>query len=99
MSKSISPQNPLQFFITVVGFLFFFQVSRELLGTIYNMNLATMSINVSILAILAFLSPVFLIKAQKAYIPLFASFGGIVLAVCRAVMGLTFISMVHRNIT
>lgn len=88
MSKSISPQNPLQFFITAVGFLFFFQVSRELLGTIYNMNLATMSINVSILAIFAFLSPVFLIKAQKAYIPLFASFGGIVLAVCRAVMGL-----------
>jgi endonuclease/exonuclease/phosphatase family metal-dependent hydrolase len=89
MNKTLSPiEKSVQFFITAVAFLFFFEAARELLGTTYNMNLATMSINVSILAILAFLSPVLLVKAQNVNKALLVCISGIILAFCRALIGL-----------
>ncbi|MGD2248056.1 MAG: endonuclease/exonuclease/phosphatase family protein [Candidatus Methanofastidiosia archaeon] len=89
MNKTLSPTTKsVQFFITAAAFLFFFESARELLGTTYNMNLATMSINVSILAIFAFLSPVLLIKAQNVNKALLVCISGIILSFCRALMGL-----------
>jgi endonuclease/exonuclease/phosphatase family metal-dependent hydrolase len=44
--------------MTALSFLFFLETARELLGATYNMNLATMSINGSVISIFAFFSPV-----------------------------------------
>lgn len=46
------------FVVTALSFLFFLETARELLGATYNMNLATMSINISVISIFAFFSPV-----------------------------------------
>ena len=74
--------------ITVLAFLFFFETSRELLGATYNMNLATMSINISVVSIFAFLAPfVYLLGLGRLGTRVLALSSGIILAVSRVVMG------------
>lgn len=67
--------------------LFFLQGSRELIGTIYNFNLSTMSINISIVAVIAFLSPVlypiFLKRLNQKHLMLIS---GILMATSRIIM-------------
>jgi endonuclease/exonuclease/phosphatase family metal-dependent hydrolase len=88
-SESMNRKSTLQVIITSLAFLFFFEATRELIGATYNMNLATMSINSSVVAIFAFFSPIlyfFGLSKINGYTLVLAS--GIVLAGCRLAMGL-----------
>lgn len=78
----------LWFVITVIAFLFFFQTARELIGTTYSMNLATLSLNSSVVAIFAFFSPfVYLFGLSRLNTRKLVVTSGVVLAVSRVLMG------------
>ena len=80
----ISERRILSFIIMSLAFLFFFECTRELLGTIYNLNLATMSLNSSLIAILAFFSPLFFFfKIGSVHSAKLMAFSGVILTVCR----------------
>ncbi len=48
----------IMFVLTALAALFFLEAVRELVGAVYNLNLATMGINISIVAILAYFAPI-----------------------------------------
>lgn len=74
-------------FVTVIGFLFFLETARELIGATYSMNLATLSLNSSVVAIFTFFSPfVYLFGLSRINPCLLIVTSGIVLAVSRAAM-------------
>ena len=73
--------------VTAIGFLFFLESARELIGATYSMNLATLSLNSSVVAIFAFFSPfMYLFGLSRSNPRLLVVTSGIVLAVSRAVM-------------
>ncbi|MBU7011161.1 MAG: hypothetical protein HXS46_10755 [Theionarchaea archaeon] len=73
--------------VTAIGFLFFLESARELIGATYSMNLATLSLNSSVVAIFAFFSPfMYLFGLSRINPRLLVVTSGIVLAVSRAVM-------------
>lgn len=75
--------------ITAIGFLFFLQTARELLGATYSLNLATLSLNSSVVAIFAFFSPfVYLLGLSRLNTRKLVVTSGCVLAVSRVLMGL-----------
>lgn len=75
--------------VTAIGFLFFLESARELIGAIYSMNLATLSLNSSVVAIFAFFSPfMYLFGLSRINPRLLVVTSGIILAVSRAVMSL-----------
>ena len=87
--QDIYPSDVSGFIATTLAFLFFFEFVRELLGAIYNMNLATMSINVSLAAILAFFSPaLYLFKKNVVSPPRIIGISGSIYALCRIVLAL-----------
>jgi endonuclease/exonuclease/phosphatase family metal-dependent hydrolase len=88
-SQSYNPKGNLLFVIAAGAFLFFFEGARELVGTIYNMNLATMSINGSVVAVFAFFSPVIYFGLKKVSNATLVCVSGIILAVSRAAMMVT----------
>ena len=74
-------------FVTVIGFLFFLETARELIGATYSMNLATLSLNSSVVAIFAFFSPfAYLFGLSRINPRLLMVTSGVVLAVSRAAM-------------
>jgi len=76
------------FVITVIASLFFLEAARELIGAIYSMNLATLSLNSSVVAIFAFFSPfVYLLGLSRLNTRVLVVTSGIVLAVSRVAMG------------
>lgn len=76
------------FVMTILAFLFFLEAARELLGATYNMNLATMSLNSSVVAIFAFFSPVlYLVGVSRFDHRVLVVTSGIILAVSRVLMG------------
>ena len=77
------------FIITAVASLFFLETARELLGATYNMNLATMSLNSSVAAIFAFLSPfAYLLGLRRINVRTLVYTSGIILGICRLAMAL-----------
>lgn len=78
-----------EFILTVIAFLFFFEAARELFGATYNMNLATFSINSSVIAVFAFFSPfVYLLGLGRFQVPTLTVGSGIILAGSRVFMAL-----------
>ena len=74
-------------FVTGIGFLFFLETARELIGATYSMNLATLSLNSSVIAIFAFFSPfVYLFGLSRINPRLLMVTSGVVLAVSRAAL-------------
>lgn len=87
-SNAPTGRTTLMVVVTLLAFLFFFEASRELLGATYNMNLATMSLNISVVSIFAFLSPfVYLLGLGRLGKRTLVVSSGIILAVSRVVMG------------
>ncbi|MBU7019182.1 MAG: endonuclease/exonuclease/phosphatase family protein [Theionarchaea archaeon] len=76
----------LLFVVATGAFLFFFEAARELVGTTYNMNLATMSINGSVVAVFAFFSPVIYFGLKKVNNATLLLVSGIILAITRGAM-------------
>jgi endonuclease/exonuclease/phosphatase family metal-dependent hydrolase len=88
------------FSVVVIAFLFFFEVTREFIGVAYNMNLATMSINMSVLSIFAFFSPVlYLLGLARFDLRLLFLGSGIVFALCRVAMAITVPVAVYLLLT
>ncbi len=87
--KSQSTENNLSGVVmTMLAFLFFLEAARELLGATYNMNLATMSLNSSVVAIFAFFSPaLYLVGVARFDHRVLVVASGIILAVSRVLMG------------
>ena len=82
-------EGNLLFVVTAGAFLFFFEAARELVGTTYNMNLATMSINSSVVAVFAFFSPVIYFGLKKVNNATLVLVSGTILAISRAAMMVT----------
>ncbi len=77
----------LEFILTVIAFLFFLEAARELLGATYNMNLATFSINSSVIAVFAFFSPfVHLLGLGRFQVRTLTAGSGVILACSRVFM-------------
>ena len=100
MSKNTKIQNERMeltgFVLIALAFLFFFEAARELVGATYNMNLATMSINSSVVAIFAFFSPIiYLCGLRRVHPHILVGGGGIVLALSRAGMALNPAAVVY----
>ena len=57
--------EPLLFMAISIVFLFFLEMARELIGTVYNYNLANMGINATVLSLLAFFGPLLFIPLGK----------------------------------
>jgi len=90
--SSNTPNNAgridLWFVITTLAFLFFVQTARELLGATYSLNLATLSLNSSVVAIFALFSPfVYLLGLSRLNTGKLVVTSGCVLAVSRVLMG------------
>jgi endonuclease/exonuclease/phosphatase family metal-dependent hydrolase len=84
---------------TALAFLFFFESSRELIGATYNMNLATMSLNASVVAVFAFFSPLLCIGLGKFNThTLIVSSGG-ALAVVRVAMAVNPSTSIYLLLT
>jgi endonuclease/exonuclease/phosphatase family metal-dependent hydrolase len=86
-SENTEIHGDYHYIVISIAFLFFFEFTRELLGTIYNLNLATMSLNASLIAILAFFSPVlFLFKLNTVQFRNLATLSGFIFAGCRVLL-------------
>jgi len=86
----------LWFVITALTFLFFVQTARELLGATYSLNLATLSLNSSVVAIFAFFSPfMYLLGLSRLNTRKLVVISGCVLAVSRVLMGVDSPVMVY----
>ncbi len=87
-SQPVSVKYELVLMLSV-AILFFFQGARELIGTTYNFNLSTMSINISIVAVFAFLSPIIyplvLRRLNQKQVLLFS---GVLMIISRTLMSL-----------
>ena len=88
-SQLHNSKGSLLFIIAAGAFLFFFEAARELVGTTYNMNLATMSINSSVVAVFAFFSPIIYLVLKKVNNATLLLVSGIILAISRAAMMVT----------
>ena len=87
-STSNSGRNNLWLIMTAVGFLFFLETARELIGAVYSLNLATLSLNSSVIAIFAFFSPfAYLVGLSRLNTRKLLVTSGIILAVSRVIMG------------
>ena len=77
----------LHIMIVSLAILFFFQGARELIGSTYNSNLSTMAINISVLAVVGFLSPalypIVLKRLNQKYVMLIS---GILVAISRLML-------------
>ena len=58
MGNNIKIGEPLLFAAVSITFLFFLEMARDLIGTVYNFNLANMGINATVLSLLAFFGPI-----------------------------------------
>lgn len=87
--KEIQHGDVPGFIVITLAFLFFFEFARELLGTIYNMNLATMSLNISLVAILAFFSPaLYFFRMDAVSPPRLIGISGSIYVLCRIMLSL-----------
>ena len=84
--NSTTQSNLVEFAMVTLSFLFFLETARELLGATYNMNLATMSINVSVISIFAFLSPVLYFGISRINTRTLVLSSGILLVISRVFM-------------
>ena len=73
--------------ILSLAVLFFLQGARELIGTIYNFNLSTMAINITIVAVFAFMSPaLYLLGLKRINQRNLMLFFGFMMAISRIIM-------------
>ena len=80
-------QSWVHIVILSLAVLFFLQGARELIGTIYNFNLSTMAINISIMAVIGFMSPaLYLIGLKRLNQKYVMLISGIFMAISRIMM-------------